>query len=163
MSRERGSPATKPPMAVKACSVHAHCPPEKLAEQTERTSTSLRAADAYRDWSLVPPSERPLVAHRAAHARMLFNLLRDHQCSRAWFALQIGVDAKQVHKMLKAEIGIPVTVSSCMPSDMRADYIERLGALDGGSPPTLQDRINRLDKAGLLDALSRITVALGSK
>lgn len=97
--------------------------------------------------------------HRAAHARVLFELLRDHQCSRAWFALQLGVDAKQVQKMLKGEIGIPVTVMSCMPPDMRADYLERLG----DARPSLQDRIDRLDKAGLLDALSRITTALGAR
>lgn len=65
--------------------------------------------------------------------------------------------------MLKAEIQIPSTVSSCMPVAMRTDYLERLGALDGIAPASLQDRIDRLDRAGLLDALSRITVALGAK
>lgn len=150
-------------MAVDACSAHAHGTPENMAEQADRTSTSLRAEAAFRDWSRVPPSERPLIAHRAAHAKVLFQLLRDHQVSRAWFALQIGVDAKQVHKMLKGEVGIPVTISSCMPHEMRADYIERLGAIDGINKPSLQDRIDRLDKAGLLDALARITVALGAK
>ena len=150
-------------MAVDTCSTHAHGIPEKKAEQAVRTSTSLRAEAAFRDWSRVPPSERPLIAHRAAHARVLFQLLRDHEVSRAWFALQIGVDAKQVHKMLKGEVSIPVTISSCMPNEMRADYIERLGAIDGINKPSLQDRIDRLDKSGLLDALTRITAALGAK
>lgn len=134
-----------------------------MAAQADRTSTSLRAEAAFRDWSLVSPSERPLVKHRSAHAQLLFRLLKDHEVSRAWFALQIGVDAKVVHKMLKAEIPIPSTISSCMPVEMRADYIERLGELDGGSVSSLNDRIAKLDKAGLLDALTRITAALGSK
>lgn len=65
--------------------------------------------------------------------------------------------------MLKAEISIPSQVSSCMPVEMRVDYLERLAVLDGAMRPSLQDRISRLDKAGLLDALARITVALGAK
>lgn len=145
------------PRAVGPCSVHVHPLPEKRAEQTERTGESVKAETAYRDWSLVPPSERPLVKHRAAHARVLFELLRDHAVSRSWFALQIGLNEKQVRKMLKAEISIPSQVSSCMPLEMRTDYLERLAVIDGASRPTLQDRIDSLDLAGAIDAQRRIT------
>ena len=149
--------------AVDACSTHAHGTTDIRAVQAARTEESVTAENAYRDWSIVPVVDRPLAKHRAAHARVLFELLRDHQTSRSWLACVVGVNEKQVRKMLKGEVPIPAAIASCMPTDMRIDYLERLIELDGGTRPTLQDRIARLDKAGLLDALALITVALGSK
>lgn len=146
-----GEERTEQRRAVDPCSTHAH---ETTEIRAERTETSVTAEAAYRDWSSVAPSERPMAKHRAEHARMLFELLRDHATSRTWFAMVLGVNEKQVRKMLKGEAPIPSTVIACMPAEMRVDYLERLGALQ---PPSLADRFARLDLMGALEAQRQLT------
>jgi hypothetical protein len=163
MSRKGESQQQKRPeqgRPVDACSIHAH---QTTDIRAERTETSIVAEDAYRDWSRVSPAERPIAKHRAAHAKVLFDILRDHETSRVWLALILGVNEKQVRKMLRAEIPIPTTVAACMPTSMRTDYLERLASLDGTARPSLQDRIDRLDRDGLVAALGLITSALGKR
>jgi hypothetical protein len=86
-----------------------------------------------------------------------------HGVSKCRLADWLGVNEKQVRKMLKQESGIPSELSSCVPKSLRQDYLDRLAEIDGGIAPGISARIAKLDKAGLLDALQRITVALGAK
>lgn len=80
---------------------------------------------------------------------MLFELLRDHETSRVWLAMVLGVHEKQVRKMLGAEISIPVTIVDCLPEPMRADYIDRLALLDGRKRV-----VNDIARLSLVDAIA---------
>jgi len=123
----------------------------------------VRAERAFRDWAKEPEADRPLVKHRANHIRALREWMDEHGVSKCRLADMLGVNEKQVRKMLKGEATIPGEVSSCIPKSLRADYLARLAELDGGTPATLQQQIDRLDAAGLLDALTRITAAMGAR
>lgn len=101
--------------------------------------------------------------HRAAHIRALHEWMSEHGVSKCRLADWLGVNEKRVRKMLKGEVTIPGEVSSCIPESLRQDYLDRLAEAGGGSVPGMKRTISRLDKAGLLDALALITVALGSK
>ena len=77
------------------------------AGQPSRTETSVRAEQAYRDWTNEAPCERPLAAARGPHAKTLYAVLRDHKVSQTRFAQMVGVDEKQVRKMLDGRVSIP--------------------------------------------------------
>lgn len=133
-------------------------------EQPSRTDESHRAERAFQDWSQVPEADRPLQRHRAAHARVLSEWMTAHGISKSRFADMLGVDEKQVRKMLKMEKTIPSEVSSCIPKSLRRDYLDRLAELDGCAAPTdIAQIISRLDKQALYDATDLITAALRSK
>lgn len=145
-----------PPHArAEQCTVHAITDCRICrAERARRTDESHRAERAFRDWSAESPADRPLQKHQAAHARVLFEWMKEHGISRCRFADMLGVNEKQVRKMLKGSATIPSAVSSCIPASLRSDYLERLGELGGGA---LQDRIDRLTMAEALEASRQIT------
>ncbi len=157
--------------ADKECTLHPRAEQETAQLSTDctncraeqRTDQSLRAEKAFRDWSKEPEIDRPLVKHRAAHVRALAEWMDEHGVSKCRLADLLGVNEKQVRKMLKGEVTIPGEVSSCIPKSLRQDYLDRLAEIDGGCAPGIDSAISRLDKAGLLDALTRITAALGKR
>lgn len=120
------------PRAVDACSVHTHALPEIRAEQTARTGESVRAESAYHDWSEAPPSERPLAAQRLAFAKILFHVLKSHGVSRLRFAAMIGVNEKQVRKMLDGRAPIPMASLGVMPTEMALDFTDAVLAMRRG-------------------------------
>jgi hypothetical protein len=125
-----------------------HASPDNPAEchfpRAERTRESVQAEQSYRDLSEMPPSQRPLAAHRLAHATALFETLRAFDVSKSRFADMIGVNEKQVRKMLEGLTPIQSTVASAMPSDMALDFLGRLTALRGGPRAGMQREIERL-------------------
>ena len=156
------------PRAVEACSVHAHRPTEIRAEH--RSLESERAETAYVDWSTAPPSDRPLAAQRPALARILFEVLKAHGVSRLRLADMIGVNEKQVRKMLDGRAPIPMATLGVLPIEMALDFMDRIVALRGGQKRSAADRMSAalaaveregaedtliLDWFGRLGALSR--------
>jgi hypothetical protein len=86
---------------------------------------------------------------------VLFEWMGDHGVSRCRLADWLGVNEKQVRKMLKGETTIPSQVSSCIPCALRQDYLDRLAELDGGAPTGLQARIDRLSMDEAADVAVR--------
>ena len=114
--------------------------------RAERTRESVQAEQSYRDLEQVAPSQRPLAVHRAAHAAALFETLRAFDVSKNRFADMIGVNEKQVRKMLEGLTPIQTTVAAAMPSDMALDFLGRLGALRGAGRSGMQREVERLRK-----------------
>lgn len=112
------------------CNVHAHATPE-LRPNQQRTNASLRAEQAYRDWTQAPPSERPLAAHRLTVASILFQVLAKCEVSNRRFAEMIEVDDKTVAKWLDGRAPVPAAVVLALPTDMALDFLARLAALRG--------------------------------
>jgi DNA-binding transcriptional regulator YiaG len=112
----------------------AECRFPRAEHDAERTTASLRAAEAYRDWANAPPAERPLASARSVTASALFAVLKDHDVSRARFADMLGIDEKTVRQWLDGSKPIPLAAIATMPLDMGTDLSERiLDARAGGS------------------------------
>ncbi len=70
--------------------------------------------------------------------------MSEHGVSKCRLADMLGVNEKQVRKMLKSATTIPSELSSCIPRSLRQDYLDRLAELDGGAPSAMATRIGRL-------------------
>ena len=92
----------------------------------------MKAEVAYRDWSSAPPTDRPLAAQRTVLAKILFEVLKAHDVSRLRFADMIGVNEKQVRKMLDGRSPVPMAVLGVMPIEMSIDFMDRVVQARGG-------------------------------
>lgn len=112
----------------------ARCEAEGRAEgeaSSQRTGESVRAEEAYRDWSEAPPSQRPIAAHRLTVASELFALLKQHGVSKLRLALMVGVDDKTIRKWLDGRAPVPASIVLALPTDMALDFLARMAALRG--------------------------------
>lgn len=119
--------------------------------RAERTRESVQAEEAYH--AQLPPALRPLAAHRLEHATALYETLRAFDVSNNRFADMIGVNEKQVRKMLEGLTPIQSTITSAMPVDMALDFLGRVSALRGAVKSGMQREIDRLRKARDLRAV----------
>ena len=115
------------------------------AQYTElpRTEASHRAETFYRNWTAVPLTERPLMAPRAAHAKVLFDVLRDYSITLETGAEIVGVNVRQMRKYLEAEAPIPTTFDDALAEDepeAASDFAARRRALRSGAAKTTADR-----------------------
>lgn len=143
--------------AAQGCRVHAHFSTEMGAVQ--RTEASQRAETAYLDWSTQSPAARPLRAHRTAIATLLFETLKAHDVTKTRFAAMLGVDKKQVRKMLDGRVPVPVDVAFAMPLDMGLDFLARIRAARGVRSDVMGE-IDRLDKRALREVRDRVHARL---
>lgn len=124
-----------------------------------RTEASQRAEAAYRDWSTQPPAERPLRAHRMTVATILFETLKAHDVTKTRFAAMLGVDKKQVRKMLDGRVPVPVDVAFAMPLDMSLDFLARIRTARGVRSDVMGE-IDRLDRKALREVRDRVLARL---
>lgn len=103
-----------------------HRHPDLGAVQNARTPASLRAEEAFHDWTAVPPSQRPLWKHRGQIADALGVVLKRHDISKNRFAMMLGVDKKQVRRMLACEQPIHIDVLFALPLEVALDFVEIL-------------------------------------
>lgn len=137
-----------PPEQMPAHRTHpnsADCHFQMPAQYTEpdRTATSFRAETFYRNWTAVPLTERPLMAPRGAHAKALFDVLRDHSITIETGAEIIGVNVRQMRKYLEAEAPIPTTFDDALAEEKpeaASDFAARRRALRSGAAKTTADR-----------------------
>lgn len=131
----------------------AECRFSRAEQPAERSDASLRAEEAYRDWSSAPPAERPLVSGRVGAATALFAVLKAHDVSRARFADMLGIDEKTVRQWLDGSKPIPLAAILAMPVDMGTDLFDRLLDARAGGARTPKRAI-----AALREAIARIAV-----
>lgn len=124
------------------------------AAQAVRSEASVRAEEAYRDWSREPDVERPLARARPTSAAALFAVLREYEVSRLRLADMLGIDEKTVRQWLAGEKPIPLAAVLAMPADMGTSLLERLvDARAGGgrtvarAVPALREAVARIDVA----------------
>lgn len=121
------------------------------AEQEGRSSASVRAEEAYRDWSAAPPAERPIAAGRTVAASALFTVLKEYDVSRSRLADMLAIDEKTVRQWLDGSKPIPLAAIHAMPTDMATSLSEKiLDARAGGS------RTPKRAMASLREAVARM-------
>lgn len=113
-----------------------------------RTSESMRAADTW-----CPPSERPLATSRMTSAGVLYEVLRRFDVSQNRLADMLGVNEKQIRKMLDGSASVPAGVLSLLPIDMAFDFFERVMRRRGVKSRPLPAILSALDELESSNAL----------
>lgn len=124
----------------------------------ERSSASQLAETTFRE-----SDELPCIVSRQRTAKALRDLLATHRMSVTKFAALHDVNEKQAAKWLDGRANYPAWGFDVLSEEM-ADALYAMvrgGKVEG--PNAMRARIKRLSKAELLDALTQITLALGSK
>jgi hypothetical protein len=129
----------------------------------ERTVESLRSERGYAKIA----ARQQAQSDRLLIAGVLLAVLKRHGVSHDRFGMMIGVTAKAVFKMLRAEVSIPMHVLLRMESEMRDELIDEVAKASGSasvaSPERLLARIERDRDFDALEALEDAAREVGRR